>query len=226
MLFHHLLGTLGNICQQFLWQKLEHQWNGGDLWPPQRVRNGQLRRSAESEQGFQRLSEVRCLPLPHLRRHQCLSHQLLVGNLAGMPVVPGIGGAPGKLAEEQRKLTRRGSATRAASCLRDLYPNSPPPNTTASILRTTDGRRSGPGAASIDCRTLGGFRTSRDGLRRAKLACAHAMRFRSSSTGVHSGPATRAAQPRGEGRGGPSLVGASLPPARLVARLTEANLNQ
>jgi hypothetical protein len=54
---------------------------------------------------------------------------------------------------------------------------------------------------------------SRDGLRRAKLACAHAFRpadcavaaLRCSHTGVCSAPATRAAKPRG-GRGGQSVA--------------------
>jgi hypothetical protein len=54
---------------------------------------------------------------------------------------------------------------------------------------------------------------SRDGLRRAKLACAHAIRpadcavaaLRCSHTGVCSAPATRAAKPRG-GWGGQSVA--------------------
>jgi len=83
----------------------------------------------------------------------------------------------------------------------------------------------------IECRTLEGFRTSRDGLRRAKLACAHAdgpllasgLRFRSSSTSAHSGPAKRAAQPRAGVAGWSVASRPSLPAARLVGRLLSDN---
>jgi len=80
----------------------------------------------------------------------------------------------------------------------------------------------------IECRTLEGFRTSRDGLRRAKLACAHADGPPAASVGsalpvLKYVSTFRAGDARGAAAGwvaGWSVASRpSLPAARLVGRI-------